>query len=498
MINTASSQKINRKIYFLFIYTFFLGIITYGFALTNFTVSIDNEMPIYSNFGMEVGRWGQNLILYHLFGGHLPYFSIILSLVLFSVAAIQINNLLKFNGLASYLFCGLFITFPQLSYQIIFGMMAVVAALGVIFSTFFVQVFLNAYKLESLPKKLAIYLAIALLLMFSLSNYQAFLFIPITLYLIVFFQETFSDDFNIISEFKKALHFAGVIIVGGVLYYFSVKIICPLQQGGYIESFVAGENLNFFSNFITISKAHLLGNSFYGEKLYIIATLSVILISINLAFSKKHFVYRVLTLLVLIISPFILSYFITNGYHPPRLYVTLNLVFAFIIVLASSRFKVFTTSITLVFMGFMFLFNIYFVTKLFTSANKIYKHDVRIAEKIDNIIQTKYPSFSSTEKSIYFYGYFPYEYHQKYRLENSEIFGGSFYGWDNGNNFRIVNFFKEADIAEYNMVTKEKYDSVKDSIANMPAWPDSESIKMINNVVVVKLGKEKGGPMYFE
>ena len=46
--------------------------------------------------------------------------------------------------------------------------------------------------------------------------------------------------------------------------------------------------------------------------------------------------------------------------------------------------------------------------------------------------------------------------------------------------------------------TKEKYNSIKDSVGKMPVWPDFESIKMFNNVVVVKLGKEEGMPIYFE
>ena len=46
--------------------------------------------------------------------------------------------------------------------------------------------------------------------------------------------------------------------------------------------------------------------------------------------------------------------------------------------------------------------------------------------------------------------------------------------------------------------TKEKFSFIKDSIAKMPIWPDYESVKMFNNIVVVKLGKDRGAPLYFE
>jgi hypothetical protein len=493
------TKILDKSTYKLFLFTFLLGILTYGFTLTTYTISVDNELPILADFGLDVGRWAQNLILYHLFGGHLRYFSVILSLFLFSVAAVQISKLLKFNGFAAFFFCGLFINFPQLSYQIILVMMAVIAALGVLLSFLSVKMFLKGLDEESILLKIVYFLSIALLLMFTLAMYQAFIFIPITLYLILFFQKTFDEAFKISLEIKKALLFAVIIIISGILYSISVKIICPLQQGGYIESFVSGgSGGGFFSNFINISGTNLSGNFFYGEKLYSIASVLIIVLTVNLFLKKKHFIYRLLVLLVLIISPFTLSYFITNGYHPPRIYVTSSLVFAFVITFAINQLKISSSKITLTAVTSIFILNIYFVTMLFSSNNKIYKNDRRVAEKIDNAIQTKYPSFYTTEKSIYFYGYFPYEYHQKYRLDKSEIFGGSVFNWDNGNNYRIINFFREADIAEYNMIDKEKFDLVKDSIAKMPIWPDYESIKMINNSVIVKLGKDKGGLLYFE
>ena len=85
------------------------------------------------------------------------------------------------------------------------------------------------------------------------------------------------------------------------------------------------------------------------------------------------------------------------------------------------------------------------------------------------------------------------------RLEKTEIFGGSMYNWDNGNNYRMIHFFLESNIAEYKMIdTKEQYNIVKDSIAKMPIWPDYGSVKMFNNIVVVKLGNEKGMPLPME
>lgn len=490
----------NKIFYRLFLITFSLAILAYGFALTNFTVSIDNEAPIFPDFGLSFGRWGQNLIRYHLFAGFLHYFSLLLSLLLFSISAVRLNNLFKFNGFTSYFFCGLFVTFPQLSYQLVFSIMADVAGIGFLLSVISVELFIKGVQANSLPRKIVLFTTVSLVLMFTLSIYQALILVPITIYIILFFLKTFEDTFKLISEIKKTLLFAGFVVFSVVLYYISVKIICPpIEKSEYLSSFVSGNSENVFSNFVTLCKNHLKGSAYYGEKLYLLIPLLFIILLPNLFVNKKHFIYRILIFFFLIVSPFLISFFITNGYHPPRLYLTSNLIFAFGISLFVDRFRISSYNIVKTSVVLIIIVNIYFITNLFYSVNKIYKHDKKIAEKIDFMIQDKYPNFNASEKTVYFYGYFNFDYHQRFRLENSEIFGGSFFSWDNGNNYRIINFIKEADVADYKMLeSKEKLSIIKDSITNMKVWPDYDSVKMIDNVVVVKLGKEKGAPLYFE
>lgn len=496
-ISNSATNK-DENLYKLFIFSFLLAIITYGFALTNFTVSIDNEMPVLADFGLDLGRWGQNLILYHLFGGHLQYFTLLLSLFLFSLAAVRLAKLFEFNGLAAYFFCGLFLTFPQISYQVVFSIMAVIAGLGVLLSVFCIELFMKGFEIKSTIKKILLFLSVALLLMFTLSIYQAFILVPATVYAILFFQKTFEDSFKLKEEIKKTLLFGAVILISVLLYYISVKIICPIKDNGYLSSFVSGKSDNQFLNFCSLWVTNLFGNFYYGEKTFLVVVFSSVCLLIRFFIDKKHILIRIITLFAILLLPFLMSCFITSGYNPPRLFLTSNLIYAFIIVFALSYFKVGSFNLVKTAIAILFLINIYYVSNLFYTVNKIYKHDKRIAEKIDYTIQTKYPKFLTTEKSIYFYGYFPYEYHQKFRLDKSEVFGGSFYSWDNGSNYRLLNFFKEADIAEYTMITKEQFNVVKDSIAKMPIWPNPESIKMIDNTVIVKLGNDKGAPLYFE
>lgn len=485
----------------LYVFTFLLSIIAYGFALSNYTLSVDNEIPIISNFGLDTGRWGQNLIRYHIFNGHLPYFTLLLSLLSFSLAAVRLSKLFNFKGINAYLFCCLFVTFPQMAYEVVFNMMADIAGLGILLSVLSVELFIKGLNTKVITRKILFLSFGVLITTFTLSTYQAFIFVIPTICFVLFFLSTFESTFEIKAEIKKLFFLGGLVLLSSVSYYISVKIICPpIENSTYLSSFLSGEGNNHFIEFCSIWFKNLTGSFYYGERLFFIAFILSIFLSVRFFIDKKIVVIRIISLILLLLLPFMMSIAITNGYHPPRLYVTSNLIFAFLIVFALDYLKINLLTITKSAVALIIVTNIYFITTLFLTANKIYKHDRRIAEKIDNTIQTKYPEFYTTEKNIYFYGYFPYEYHQKFRLKNSEVFGGSIFNWGNSaDNYRLVSFFKDAYIAEYKMIdTKEKLDLVKDSISKMPTWPNSESIRMINGIVVIKLGNEKGTKLYFE
>lgn len=490
-----------ENFYKLFLFSISLSLLAYGFALTNYTLTIDNEIPILSNFGMDLGRWGQNLIRYHIFNGHLQYFSLVLSLFLFSLAAVRLAKLFKFEGVSAYFFCGLFVTFPQIAYQVVFGMMADIAGLGILLSAFSIEFLIKGLNSQEIKQKIVFLSSGILIAAFTLSLYQAFIIVLTTICIILFFQSTFESSFDLKSEIKKLLFKGVLLFISIIVYFISVKIICPpIENSSYLSSFVSGgESNNNFLDFCFIWFKNLVGSFYYGERLFVVALLLSVFLFIRFFIDRKVAAIRFLSLFLLLLLPFIMSIAISNGYHPPRLYVASNLVFAFVIAFSLAYLKLSSLKVTKLAIVIIATFNIYFITNLFYTANKIYKHDKRIAEKIDDIIQIKYPQFSTSQKTVYFYGYFPYEYHQRFRLDKSEIFGGSYYNWDNGNNYRINKFFEVAAIAEYRMIeTKEQYLSVKDSIEKMPTWPDYESIKMINNVVIVKLGKDKGMPISVE
>lgn len=493
-------QETSSNYFKLLSFSILVSIVAYGFTLTNFSLSIDSEQVFYPDTSLSLGRWGTNLVRYHIFKGIIPYFTLLLSLILLSVTAVELTKLFRLKNALGYIFCGLFLTFPQMAYQLIFTMQADAVALGFLSSVLAVKFFLKSREIYFSIKAVAFFIIASLLFMFTIAIYQALCFLPITIYAIVLFQNTYRDkEYNLKKEFKNIAFFILLTIVSVILYFISVKIFCPNGNGsGFLASYNQGGYNNIFSDFFKLLFTNFKGNAYYGEKTFFIAGIASILIVISFLFKqKKLLAIRLLLLVCIIIIPFLISFFIASSYNPPRLYVASGIVFAFIIVHLISIIKLEKTHLIL--SSIIVLANIYFITMLFWSHSKVYNHDINIARNIDLGIRIKYPEFNPNEDYVYFFGSVPYSEHEKFRLPDSEIFGGSFFVWDEGSNDRIINFMKFSNVAHYRKIdNKETYLKIKDSIESMPTWPKKDYIKRVDNVIIVKLGDTKGARLWVE
>ena len=482
----------------LLFFTIVCCFIAYGFTLTNFTLTIDSEGPFYADTSLTLGRWGTNLFRYHIFNGIIPYYTLLLGLLFYSLAAVEMSRLFRLNTVQSYVFTVLLVTFPQMAYQFVFTMQADAIGFGFLLSVLSVKYFLKAYRGKPDLTTAFYFIFSCLLFMFAIGIYQALVLVPVVLFIITVFQSTYDDEYTFKNEFKKGLWFAGYVVISGIFYIISVKILAP-QAGGqsYLSSYTSGSSNGLISNFISLLKTHVRGSAYYGNRTFIIVPVVAILLLFSFTISVKKIVVRIFLLMLILIVPFLIAFFITSGYTPPRLYVTSGIVFAFLIVHLLSLVP--AERLVAIVASLLVLVNVYFITMLFWSQNKVYKHDIRIAQDIDNSIKARYPDFDPKADYVYFYGSLPWAEHERYRIPDAEVFGGSFFLWDNGSNYRITHFMDIADVAHYKVIdNKETYLGIKDSVAAMPVWPKPGYIKKVNNVIIVKLGDTKGAPLWIE
>jgi hypothetical protein len=484
----------NRNEFFLiYVFSILVAFIAYGFAITNFSLTVDSESPIYPHSSLELGRWGTNLVRYHLMGGLYPYFTLLFGLIFLALTSVEITKILKIKGIYTYLFILLFLSFPQHAYQLVFTMQADAIPLGYFLGTLAVHFFIK--NKESKLQKIIYNILTILLLVCTIAIYQALIFIPFVLYMLYFFVQINDVETNIKTEFKKGLGFALILVISVVLYFLSVKLFCP-DVNSYLGDYASGNLGNPFIAFYNLLVDNIYGNFYYGEKPFLIASLCVLVSIIWFIKDKKNAWLKILLFLALLIVPFAMSFFIRNGYHPPRIYVSSTLVFAFVIVFVLQYIpKKFYT--TVIFLSVLFfLWNVFYITNLFYSQNKIFKHDLVLAENITDKIN-QFDDFNPETDYVYFYGVLPESHHIKLALPNSEIFGGSIFRWGNGDNWRLINFFRFNDIAYYRFMDDEtSYNKVKDNFSKMPVYPQKGSIQKFENVVVIKFSQEKGFARY--
>ena len=194
--------KISAENSKLVLFSFFITLVTYGFPLTNYSLSVDSETPIYSEFSMSLGRWGTNLVRYRIFEGHLPYYTMLVGIILLSLTAVELSKLFRFKGALSFAFCALFLTFPQMSYQLVFTMQADVVPLGFLLAVLAVKFFVNNSQNIFSKKSIVYFILSSLILMFVIAIYQALILIPIVVYIIILLQNTFNEDYHFKNEFK--------------------------------------------------------------------------------------------------------------------------------------------------------------------------------------------------------------------------------------------------------------------------------------------------------
>lgn len=483
----------------LFLFSIFVSVLSYGFTLTNYSLTVDSESPIFPDYSMGLGRWGTNLIRYKLFEGLLPYFTLLIGLFFLSLAAVEFTKIFRLRGVYAMVFCALFLTLPQHAYQLAFTMQADAVPIGFFCAALAVNLFINNmgnFKTISNISKLVLS---CLLIVFSISIYQALVMIPVVTFLIYFFINTFNNNYKAKDAFIELGFFAVLMIVSGILYYISVKIICPPVEGGYLSSYTSGNSNNRFIDFYNLLVDNFRGDFYYGDKTYLLASVSCLFLLIFFVRKKDNFLLKSISLLGIMVIPFFISFFITNGAHPPRLYVASPIAFGFLLTFVIKFIKKDYSKQILFFVLLVVLNNIYFITNLFYSNYKIFNHDLNIAKEINRTIEQKYPEFNPNMNYVYFHGSLPESNYIKLQIPNTDVFSGSLFRWDGGNNWRIINFFRANDIAYYKFLDdKESYNKIKDSIQAMPVWPNTESIKKIENVVIVKISDTPGAPLPFQ
>lgn len=90
---------------------------------------------------------------------------------------------------------------------------------------------------------------------------------------------------------------------------------------------------------------------------------------------------------------------------------------------------------------------------------------------------------------IAFIGKYQFEENQLF-LKTKDVFGASFFEWDNGNPYRMNLLFKTVGENNFEVVLPDENNQLLMKSKEMPCWPYNGSVAYMEDVVVVKLSEE--------
>ncbi|TCL07361.1 glucosyltransferase domain-containing protein [Sodalis ligni] len=470
-------------VFYSFVSALLSCLIVYVFELTHFTLSIDEEFQ--DNFFQTImlGRWGDALIKANLLSGpYSPGFTALFGLITLSCAFASTASILKLSRFQGVIFSILAVSVPQYAYQLEFMNQADTVGTAFLLSAITVYFVTNT----SLCGR---YIYACMTYTIAISIYQSLATLPVTIVMGFVISSTLREESNIKESLILMIKFAVLSLCAFSMYtiislFFSKYY--NISGVGYLSSSINWGKMPLHAVFNQMKKfivPYFTFRTFYGLNSYPFVILAFIL----MLWRAQYKFFMVFMGICLIVSPFIFM-FVSGGFQPPRVVTSLSFSFAIIFILALRNFKSRWIS-TITAMAFL-IAGATSSNKLFYSDYIAEQHDLMLSNRMISDIYRNFPDFSTTKNDVYFYGKSAFT--NPWKMPNSDSFGESHYTWDGGNNRRIIAFMRITGLIDLTEARKEDIDRLQDTAAGMPLWPNEGGIKKVNDIIIIKLGENRG------
>lgn len=468
--------------FYAFITALISLVIVYGFELTHFTVSIDEDTLDTFLHTIDLGRWGHTLIKYYIFPDPwAPYFSMIFALLMVAITSSICCSCLGLDKRESILFSVLFISLPQLAYQLQYTNQDESTSLALLFSA--LAGYLSCKGgYRNFAISIALYVA-------TVSMYQSYIFFGACLVTLKMLFDYLNDKASIRTWFIESLKVVAALAVAMVIYALLTKLIknhFGLGESSYISGMVMWGPLGLVGgviNSVMFIWQRYSFSSNYGLNVFpvcLIFSLFVIAKAFK-AQSAKGFLFSLFLLALVLVSPFFMNLLIANG-TPARTLSQMPLVFAGIIVLSFRYIRSATIKFTSA--AVLLLIASAASSQLFYSDYYSESQNINLSQRVLQDIYRKYPNFNSTDNRVLFYGKMNLK--NPWRKWDSNDFGVSFFERGDGN--RIANYINVFGVGDVRSVEfPDSIPTLHQEISTMSDWPKEGSVKMVGSDVIVKL-----------
>lgn len=476
--------------------------VCFGFMMTHFTLSIDEETWILSEqpslIWLLQGRFAVWLfdLIFTEFGNFAPFLWDFMAIIFWNVSGMLFAwAFLKKEDVKEwqiFLFCayysslpfvvGEIMAFSMFNLQVSIGMAA--TAGGFVFSRKF---------LESGKRKDAA--AAFFLLLYGIATFQAMICVYVTAVvaycLIRYVKEEKQGMVRII------LVSAGICIAAAVIYY-GINLLIGLCFGtaGYLSDNYNGWTSGDWKLAAAMAIANIGRVSFaipyQGEYIYggnVIRILSVLFViyAVWLFIKRKGkreklgvFFYTV----ALCVAPFTLYLALATYKTHGRMLLGLPLVGAVQMYLIYQELRPSVVKkVFLVLMGYLLFLNVRNMNMIYYYSSIVYERDCTTASQIMYDIQRA--GIDYRQKPIAFVGMIQQD---DLPIKESCTLGGSFFSWDDGNNSRMRDFIRTRGY-KVEMAGPEGIHEALEAVETMNTWPQEGSIQELDDVIVVYLSQ---------
>lgn len=299
-------EKLNKEDLFIIITVLITGIINYIYLLTHNCLSHDGLFygPVYVSGGWEFDLGRPLLIIIDKLRGGLVAPSIIFSigLICICITLILIRKIFKIERrIPLVLSTILLVTFPTIADTSLYIFC---------FDSYCLAMLLSTLAVYMIIKKKYIYAIISIIC--SLSLYQAYISMTLTLLIIYYINEIIKNKINI-KEFIKSV----LVVFGGMLvYYISLKMGMIILHRSLAEYKGANELglttiINIPKNIIScyrdfynyLFKENIIQNMFYKRNIYNGVIIICFILSIIYILKEKKIKQKIIIILLLIMLP---------------------------------------------------------------------------------------------------------------------------------------------------------------------------------------------------
>lgn len=473
---------------------------SYGYEIFNLNLTIDDELNISNSYtGLftprlwsNQGRWGMSILNYLVLPNPIvPVVSTALGVSgIFIGILVILRSIFYLDRMGLLFITAIGATTPVFPFILVYNANAYGIGFG------FIAIAIGSLLIHN--KNINSLILGCLLASFAIGIYQSFVFVLaiIVIAQIWYFSANSENTFALIRHAVYPLLFFCGSIIAYLIINFAFMWIFLIKHQEYISNQIDIAGLiNNPLNKLLIAYYRImdvinLNPQFFGIQsiwLSIILLLSLVINLVNLLIHRSRFAVGIMTMSIFILFVIIFSIALHSNskYIPLRTIIHAPLGMVFIVACGYTLSGKYMKPIFILICGLAIIGNSSINNHLFASSVAAEFRDKMLAEDIISEVRKLKPE--NSQDAVYkliVIGH--HSWPTNAIMSKTEIIGASFFEWDYGNEERIAIYLR---LNGLNAV-KSKADKNKfyNYIKNMPIWPKTGWVFIINDLLILKLG----------